>query len=270
MRIKRTLATAALASTLVLAGCSDDGDGDEDDASTGDAASETTPTDDETEDDETEDVDPGSDDADVAEFLADFEEGLSETTSARMTMEIDAQGQALDVEGAVDYTSDPPNMAMQMSGGQFGGEDIEMRIVDGSVYMNLGASSQNKFFELSLDQLGAQAGVGDITEQLDPNAQLETFEEGLTEVELLGEEEIEGESTDHYRLVIDTTKVEELAEAPGMGETLEIEMWLDDENRAVQTVSSLGGLGEVQANFFDFGADVDVKKPAPSEIVSTG
>jgi len=255
VRIKRTLGTLALASTLVLAGCSDDDGGD--DASNGDAASGSpTATEDETDE-------PDGDD-DIAEFLEKFEEGVEATTTARMTMTVTAQGDQIDIEGDVDYTTDPASIAMRLSGGSFGGQEIELRIVDGIVYMNLGATSQNKFLELSLDQLGAQAGIGDITEQLDPNAQLDTYREGLTEVEFVGDEEVGGVDTEHYFLVVDTTEVEDTP--AGTPETLELDIWLDDEGRAVQTESDLGALGTVTAKVFDFGADIEVEKPAPSEI----
>lgn len=261
MRIRRALGTLALASTLVLVGCSDDdGDGD---AEAGAAASDTTtPTEDET-DEEATDAAEG-DEVDIDEFLAEFEEGVEATTTARMTMVMEAQGDEIDIEGDVDYTTNPVSMAMVMSGGPLGGGDIEMRIVDGSVYMNLGDASQGKFLELSLEQLGAQAGIGDFTEQLDPGAQLETFRQGLTEVEFVGDDEVDGVDAEHYALVVDTTQLDE--SAAGMPDDLELDVWLDDENRVIQTTSDLGAMGSITANVFDFGADVEIEKPAPSEI----
>jgi len=256
VRIKRTLGTLALASTLVLAGCSDDGG---DDADSDDNASETpAPTEDESETDE-----PEGDDEEIAEFLEEFEEGVESTTSSRMTMDMVVEGGTMQIQGDVDYTTDPANMAMRMSGGAFGEDEIELRIVDGIVYMNLGATSQDKFLELSLEQLGAQAGLGNLTDQLDPNAQLETFREGLTELEFIGDEEIDGVDAEHYFLVVETADV---GSAPGTPEELELDLWLDDEHRVIQTETDLGALGTITAKMFDFGADVEIEKPAPSEI----
>ena len=264
MRIKRTLGTLALASTLMLAGCGDDG-GDED-AQNDDTTSDTaTPTDEATDDETDETEGSEGDEVDIDEFLADFEEGVAATTTARMSMEMDAQGQQIDMEGEVDYTTDPANMAMRMTGGQLGEGEIEMRIVDGKVYMNLGAASQDKFLELSLEQLGSQAGFSDLTDQLDPEAQLEQFRDGLTEVEFVGEESVgDTEDAEHYLLTIDTTKLDE--QSPGMPDELDLEVWLDDEHRIIQTTSDLGDMGSLKAQLFDFGSDVNIKKPAASEI----
>lgn len=264
MKIKRTLGTLALASTLVLAGCSDDGDGG-DDADSSDTSSETTTPTDEPTDEETDDSDEGEE-VDIDEFLADFEEGVDATTTARMSMDMEAQGQAIEIEGDIDYTSEPVSMAMVMTGDAFGGQDIEMRIVEGTVYMNLGDASQGKFVQLSLEQLGAQAGFGNFTEQLDPGAQLETFREGLTKVEFVGDEDIEGVDTEHYALTVDTTKLPDGGAAPGTPNTLVIDMWLDDENRMSQMETDLGDMGTLTARMFDFGSDVEIEEPAASEI----
>jgi hypothetical protein len=261
VKIKRTLGTLALASTLVLTGCSDDGDGG--DAESSDTSSETTTPTDEPTDEETDDSEEGEE-VDLDEFLADFEEGVDATTTARMSMDMEAQGQAIDIEGDVDYTTEPVSMAMVMTGDAFGGQDIEMRIVDGTVYMNLGDASQGKFVQLSLEQLGAQAGFGNFTDQLDPGSQLETFREGLTKVEFVGDEDIEGVDTEHYTLTVDTTKLEE--SPPGAPETLELDVWLDDENRMTQMETDLGDMGTLTARMFDFGSDVEIEKPAASEI----
>ncbi len=261
MRIKRTLATLALASTLALTGCSDDG-GDDNDANSSDETSETPTATEEPTDEETDEVE--GDEVDIDEFLADFAEGVDATTSARMAMDMDVSGQTIEITGDVDYTTQPPNMVMFMSGGALSAEDIEMRIVDGVVYMNLGSTSQNKFLEMSLEDLGAQAGLGNLTDQLDPGAQLESFRDGLTEVTFVGEEDIEGvDDAERYHLVLDTTKLENTP--AGSPEELEIDIWLDDENRVAQTASDFGG-GSITVRIFDFGTDVDVEKPPASEI----
>lgn len=261
MRITSSLTTVALAAALVLTSCGDDGD-DPAATSTGDSVSG----------EPTGDLSTGES-VDVAGFIADLKSGMEDATTAHMTMEMSAMGQEITAEGDIDYTAQPPEMAMAMSMPALGSKPVEMRFVDGWFYMNLGPGSGDKFTRFSLEELSGMAGAGgmDLTKAMDPSASFETYEEGLQEVTYEGEDDVDGVSTQRYHLVIDTSKVSQFQNLPPMSagaipETMEMDLWLDDENRMTQMELELGSLMSMTANVFGWGDPVEIEKPARSEI----
>src|SRR5689334_14154522 len=101
-------ASAAALLTLALAGCADDEPKAEDEPSgdtTSDAATDASG--DEPEEGQT--VDPD-------QFVDDVLGGMSDLTTAHMEMSMEGGRAEVAMEGDVDYTTSPPEMAMTMSG----------------------------------------------------------------------------------------------------------------------------------------------------------
>lgn len=279
MKINKALGALALASVLVLSGCGDDsGNNDETsgDAATGSATTEPTDaTTDTTSDGATEGATDGES-VDVADFIADLKAGMEGVTTAHMSMEMSVSGQKFTGEGQIDYTSHPPEMAMTMSMPALSETPVEMRFVGGFFYMNLGATSGNKFVKFSLDDLAELSGAGglDFTQAMDPNASFEAYEEGVREVTFQGEDELAGVHTRHYKMVIDTAKVSQFKDLPrsaaaAIPKKMVMDVWLDDDNRMTQLKMDLPGTLSMTAKVFDWGQPVDIVKPKPSEITNT-
>lgn len=198
-------------------------------------------------------------------MIAAFEKA----TTADLVMSMTAGGQDIDVTGQADYTSDPVSMRMEMSG-MGGTGDMEIIVVDNAMYMKLAVMS-DKFLKLDLDDPDNPVG-GSFTGQLDPRAQAEVMEEGLQTATYVGQEEVEGETLDHYTAVVDSTamleQMEGAADVAGqLPETITYELWLTDEGLFRQMEIDMGAVaGEMRMRFVDWGTDVDIEAPPASEV----
>lgn len=148
--------------------------------------------------------------------------------------------------------------------------DMEIIVVDNAMYMKLAVMS-DKFLKLDLDDPDNPVG-GSFTGQLDPRAQAEVMEEGLQTATYVGQEEVEGETLDHYTAVVDSTamleQMEGAADVAGqLPETITYELWLTDEGLFRQMEIDMGAVaGEMRMRFVDWGTDVDIEAPPASEV----
>lgn len=194
---------------------------------------------------------------------------FEKATTADLVMSMTAGGQDIDVTGQADYTSEPVSMRMEMSG-MGGTGDMEIIVVDNAMYMKLAVMS-DKFLKLDLDDPDNPVG-GSFTGQLDPRAQAEVMEEGLQTATYVGQEEVEGETLDHYTAVVDSTamleQMEGAADVAGqLPHTITYELWLTDEGLFRQMEIDMGAVaGEMQMRFVDWGTDVDIEAPSASEV----
>jgi hypothetical protein len=120
----------------------------------------------------------------------------------------------------------------------------------------------------------------------DPRQQLAYLTGVSDDVEEVGEEEVRGETTTHYRgtvtvdaviehleeedALVDPERFRETAEQWGIDE-IAFDVWIDDEGRARRMVQTIpappeagGGDVEIVVELYDFGTDVDVAIP-PAE-----
>jgi LppX_LprAFG lipoprotein len=205
---------------------------------------------------------------DKDEFIADFQEGVEQAGTAHMTMSTGASGTTLDAEGEVDYSTTPPSMAMTMTSGAMGDQPIDIRLVDGVFYMNMGQMSQDKFYKFDLDDKNGPMGdMSSLTESMDPVKSFEQFTAGLDSVVYVGEEDVDGEDLDHYLLSLDTSKIESMQGEAGAGlpKELEYDLWLDDDNRMRQVQIDVAQ-AQVDMKIFDWDEPVDIEAPDASEV----
>lgn len=267
MKIARSLGALVLASALVLTGCGDDSD----DSKAGDPSSEST-------EDTTEDADDAgdADDADEGEeidvdaFLSDLRDGAEALTSAHMTLTLEAMGQTIEGEGDVAYNEGNPEMAMTLSMGGQG--NMAFRLVDGAMYMKIPGQAGSKWLKMGLEKAMDQLGMGDLMDNLDPAKAFEAYAEGFTGVVLIGDEEVGGESTTHYRVTVDTTKVEAFKNFPSgakLPKTVDYDMWLDDDNRMRKIVMEIPS-GTLEMVVSNYGQDIAIEAPPASQVQEFG
>lgn len=206
---------------------------------------------------------------DKAQFLEDFMAAVDDATTAHMSMTTGAAGTEFTADGEVDYTTSPPEMAMSMSNPAMGDQTMDIRLIDGFFYLNLGQMSQDKFVKVDLNDKNSPLGdMSQLTDSMDPVQSFEQFSSGLDKVTFVGQESVDGEDLDHYVLTLDSTKVEMLQGAGGQGlpKTLEYDLWLDSENRMRQVKIDMGETGSVDMKIFDWDEPVEIEAPADSEI----
>lgn len=268
-----TLSTALLLSSAALAGCnSEEAPKATSSEETSDAATPT-PTESEA---ETPSEEPAGDgeQIDTSEFMEVYRAAFEDATSAHMTMEAGGSGSTVTVEGDVDYTKSPMAMTMTMSSPAFGDGEIEMRLVDEVMYMQLPGGG-GKFVSMNLNDPTNPLGET-FTEQMDPRSQLETFEAGIESAAYLGEEDLDGDTVDRYRVTLNSEAVLESldpqarkqAEA-GMPEELTYDLLFDGDGKFRQMEVDLGAAagGAMQVTFSDWGKDVTVKAPPAGQIM---
>jgi hypothetical protein len=264
LTLRRSLAALALPLLLGgLAACGSDDEGADPAASSSSS----------TESGESSETEAGEE-VDKAAFVDDLKAGLQASTTATMTMHMDMGGQAIHADGAVDYTTTPPQMALTMETPAAAGESIDMRLVEGVMYMNLGRMTKDKFvsFDLS-DAANLPPGMEQLTSTMDPLAAFESLEEGVQSVVFVGDEDVEGEQLGHYEVELDTSKIKQFSELPTeaqLPKTVTYDLWLDDENRMrkMSMEMDLGGSPTAtEVEFADWDEPVDIAAPPASEVV---
>jgi hypothetical protein len=271
LNLRRTLALAA--TPLLIAALTACG-GDEqsaDEPAAASASEESSPAEEEStpaEEESADDTAPGEP-VDKEQFLTDFRAAVEDATTARMSMTTEAAGSNFTADGEVDYTTSPPSMAMMMSNPTMGEQTMDIRLVDGFFYLNLGQMSQNKFVKVDVTDKNSPLGdISQLTSAMDPVQAFEKFAAGLDEVTLVGEESVDGETLDHYLLTLDSSKVEMLqgAGTENLPATLEYDLWLDDEDRMRQVTIDMAGTGSVDMKIFAWDEPVDIEAPAANLI----
>ncbi|MTE20061.1 hypothetical protein F0L17_13220 [Streptomyces sp. TRM43335] len=236
---------------------------------------------------------------DAAEVVRTAHEKTVAAETAAMTMKVDAtvggRQQTATGNGTIDLSDGTSDMTIEM-----GGERVEQRIVDQTLYQKLPAALREKlsadkpWIKVDLREVAARNGtVGGV--RLENPARAVDYTKALSDddAKRLGTEKIDGVNTTHYRVTVD---VEELAgedDARGerlrqqLGESLPMDLWLDEQNRirrqqfeisldnastGSQSSRSPQDSGKAQEQpqdatvrtvmeFGDFGTEVDVSAP---------
>ena len=208
-----------------------------------------------------EEIDPQA----FADRLLAATDGL---TTAQVSVKMDTQGMAMEAEGSTDYTTSPPSMVMKMKMAALGDQPIEMRLVDGVFYMNMGALSQDKFWKMDPnDSNGPMGDLGDLTDSMDPTKSLDSYADGFQKVVFVGDEDVDGETLAHYAVTVDTAKLKEgQAQVPHMPKTIEYDLWLDDQDVTRKATMDMGDLGTMTMTVDALGEPVQIEAPPANQI----
>jgi hypothetical protein len=201
-------------------------------------------------------------------FVKMFAASFEKATTAHLTMTMKGTGLSMDAEGDVDYSSEPPAVAMTLNGDQFG-KGTDVRLVDGVMYLKTPMFGE-KFVKMDLSDpanpLGERFGRA-----FDLRSILDGFRDGLRSVSLLGEEDVDGESLRHYRVTMDPSEADPSASAAaGMPETVTYDLWFDGDGFFRRMQADLGPEGgTVTASLSDWGEDVSIEAPPAREVTGT-
>jgi hypothetical protein len=270
---------------LTVAACGGDSADTAEDTPGGDTVSSATaeaeesPAADETEESPATDETDAEGGYDSAELLDAMKAAIADAESAHVTMEVNGDGQqAMTGEGDVSYAGDSTAMQMTMSIPQMGTGEMEIRMLDGVMYMAMPPMTpQGKFIKIDTNDPNSPLGdLGGVTTG-DPLATFDAFDAGLQEVEYVGTEDVEGEQMDHYVLTVDAKKAAKAQGQKwqqGMPDTISYDMWLDgsDLMRRIEfdmgaMMGQSGGSGGMVMTMSDWGKPVAVKAPPASDLV---
>ncbi|MBZ5740340.1 LppX_LprAFG lipoprotein [Nocardioides mangrovi] len=271
MRLDLRRAAAATATVLLLGGITACGDSSDDSAAKDDSQQAALLS----------NLSEG-DTVDPADFVKTVTDGLENSTTAHMTMTMDLGSTgAMTAEGDVDYTTDTPSVAMKMElpGAPSSAGEMDVRMVDGVMYLSMGELTQGKFWKIDPsdpDGPFASLGMDKLFDQMDPAKSLESMETGISKVTYVGDED----GLDHYELTMNVKKLmdslgSDMGDMGGMGaqmpDSLTYDLWLDDQGRfAKMSMDDLAmgaaGSGSVEMTVSDWGEDVSIEAPPADQV----
>jgi hypothetical protein len=218
--------------------------------------------------------------------------------SAAFTIEQSFEGgpigeQKLTTEGVLDFARRVGRATVKMIDGE-----LEAVFVGDTTYLRLPPSLQALAGWIRIDRQDVEAfwGLKGISD--DPSRNLDLLDGIVGGVERIGEEDVRGARTTHYRFTIDLQQAVEKAPADrreavrqqaailGNGQ-LPTEVWLDSKGRiARQTFAidlskiqlppgvpppdGLSGTVNTRLEFYDFGTKVEAKPPPDDQVVDFG
>jgi hypothetical protein len=207
---------------------------------------------------------------DAQQLLAAMKAAVAKHQSTHLTLTVDG-AQAMTGEGDVSYAGDSTVMQMKMKSPSLGEGTVEMRLVDGIMYMAMPPMTPpGKFIKLDTNDPSSPFGnLGGIT-QGDPLATFDAFDAGLKKAVYVGAEDVDGEQMDHYVLTVDAAKAAEAQGSPSAGAAGDItyDLWIDDQDLMRRMQLDTPGGGGMTITTDDWGEPVTVKAPPASAIIS--
>ncbi len=202
---------------------------------------------------------------DKADFVDLFSAAFEKASTTRLTMTF---GGAMEIsaEGVADFSTSPPRMQFSMTN-PGNGQDLGMVLSGGAMYVQV-APQQYARYDLS-DPTGPLAGM---TDQLDPSALVDTFDKAITSATYVGEEDVDGEPMERYRVEIDTAATLEGSDVPqggaGLPEVSSFDLWFDADGMFRRMQGDLGPTaGTFEATYDDWGDPVEITVPPKAQVV---
>ncbi len=167
---------------------------------------------------------------------------------------------------------------MEMKASSTGAQAMELILVGKAMYLkspDLGTGDQ----WVKIDLSDPNSLFGMIGKATDPEVMF-TAMESPKKLELLGSEDVDGVSTNHYRITLDPTQYLKAMEFPAamasmLPQELVTEMWVDGDNLPRKFAQNLdvpavgGGAGSTsttEGTYSDFGTDVDIEAPPADQV----
>jgi hypothetical protein len=200
-------------------------------------------------------------------------------------MEITYSGELAETSGLagstttadVEYGGSLEESTLHMSMAMMG-IDVDMILVDGTMYLGMGELSENKYFSMSLEEMAKDPNMSPLFEQLDsidPVAQADAMADAVTSFEHTGTEQVGGVEADVYTMTVDSTKID--AVAAGIEESMVDQV---GEMTVVYRIGPDGLLLEsdatmevdgqelvTESTFSGWGEPIDVQAPPEADVV---
>lgn len=261
-------ATAVLVALSGLTACnSDDSTATDtaDEPTTSASSTSESPSDDSSSPSAGETVDPSA-------FIGQVLGSLSDATTAHLSMTTTGGPSQMTMEGDVDYSANPPEMDMTMTDPSQPDAEIGFRLVDGVIYMQMAQLGNGKWLKMDLNGKNSPLGGG-LMDQMDPGAGLEAMQANIDDVTYVGEEDVDGETLQHYTMKVRSKAFMDLqgdlgttggAKLPSL---ITYDIWTDDAGMMRKTELAMGDLGSVTVEMSDWGEPVDISAPPDSDIM---
>ena len=259
MRVKKwsSVAAVVLAATLALSACSDKGDAKGDDTSASSSSSS---------------GQGGDATLDQAGFFSEVTASQRKARTAHVTMNSGGGAQTMKAEGDIAAGDKPEDTAMSLTM-DLGSQKAEMRLVDQTFYMNLGAPTGNKFAKIDLTDENNPIGkqYNSLLKNLDPTGQLEQLEKAVTKFEQKGSpKQIDGVEATPYEVTVDVAKLADSlgglnGQTAGVPKSITYVMYVGPDKLPRQMSFDAAGT-KLTMNYSKWGEKVDIKAPPAAQI----
>ncbi|MGB7448512.1 MAG: hypothetical protein WA892_05240 [Ornithinimicrobium sp.] len=214
-------------------------------------------------------VEPG-DEIEPAQLLQRLSAPGTQTLSSfDFSADLDMDQQELAVIGGIDLDGDSPAAELTMDLPPMG--TVDLLLVDDVAYLSIpNLTPAGKYVEVPASEL-KEMGVEDLTESLDVNALMKKWDASAQEITYVGEQDVNGETTDHFEVVVDPQEVLDRAghtappELDVSGE-LTYGIWVDSDNLIRQMKLDIDGTAAT-VSLDNWGQDLQVEAPAPADVV---
>lgn len=273
----RATLAALLAASLLLAGCNGDDKGDDEPTKAGSESTSSAST------DASASADPTSSGTtsagaglDKAGFYETISKAQEDAGSYRSTSTTNAGGSAMVLEG--EATFEGGKLLAHVKSGAKSPQQMEGVIAAGVLYLKgagLGTPA-GKWLKLDPeDPANANSPLAGLAAAADPQATLRAVGD-LEKLDLVGKEDVDGVSADHYKAVMSTARFAEALSMPaeaakGLPAQLPFDIWVDADNRPVKmtmTFTIAGTTSTSEQKYFDYGKDVSVTVPKDADTVT--
>ena len=274
--LTRRLGTAALVLTIGagLTACNDDAGTDTDSSSAttdeGTDAASDEPTDQEPDAPEEASLAELS----VEEFYPSVMAAMRDAETFTFETVSGSAGQSQTMSGQARFS----DAGMEMKASSSGAQAMEMILVGKAMYMkSADLGTGDKWVKIDLSDPNSLFGM--IGKATDPEVMFKAME-SPKKLELIGTEDVDGVSTNHYRITMDPTSYLEAMDFPAamadmLPKELVTEMWVDGDDlprKFAQTIEIPGAGGgaatssTTEGTYSDFGTDVEIEAPPADEV----
>lgn len=204
-----------------------------------------------------------------AAFMDTFKAAFDDASTVHTRMAMTTALGEMAAEGDTDYSVSPPATSMSMTGAALQGQQMDLIMADGAMFMKMDAMGP-KWNKIALDDPANP--FASLTGQLDPSAMFDRFGDSITSVTHVGEEDIDGESVDSYEVSVDTDAVlgsqgQSLPQGVDIPEAVTYTVSFDDDGLFRRMQMSMGeGLGDLTVDFTDWGSDVSIEAPPADQV----
>jgi hypothetical protein len=211
-----------------------------------------------------------------ANFSQTVKAAQQKIQSAHMEATIKTAGQSASMSGDFSgFSGDVSSLSMDMTM-KLAGQNLEVRLVDKALYVHgVGAMMQSKKPWVKIDLSDPNNPLTSIFNSANPQS-FTAYLQAVKSLDDKGIETVDGVSTRHYTIVIDTAKA--MAANPafkgqdlsklGMPATITTDVWLNSDNLPVKMSVGLGSVGGFVAHFSKYGEPVNVAAPPANQVSS--
>ncbi len=208
--------------------------------------------------------------ANFAQVIADSQ---AKAKSVHVDMTIGVAGQKVTAQGDVAIGSKPADSAMVMTMDMGPSASFEMRLVDQTMFMNMGELSEGKFLKIDLSD-GDNAltrQFGQMLDQMDPAKQMAQLDKAVTSFEKKGEPmSLDGVKAQPYVMEVDTSKIDSFKDLPGSSasmipKSIVYTIYIGPDDLLRRMTFDIAG-SEATIDYSKWGEPVEITAPSAGEI----